>query len=103
MTANELKVLSVLSIREQYGLEIIKTVHKETKTTLSLGTLYNLMNRLEKKGFVESRLADETEERGGNRRRYYAITGKGARAVETERAGLQALWSKLALSGGGAI
>lgn len=93
LTLNELKVLSALLFRERYGLEIIKTIKEESGKTVLLGTLYNLLSRLEKNGLVESRWGDEKDdERGGNRRRYYHITGLGERVLSSERNALQALW-----------
>ena len=53
LTLNEMKVLSVLTLGEQYGLEIIKSVQTGEGTTIQLGSLYNLLFNLKKKGYVE--------------------------------------------------
>jgi PadR family transcriptional regulator, regulatory protein PadR len=92
LTLNEVKVLSTLLAGEKYGLEIIKTVKEEAQSTIFLGSLYNLLSRLDKKGFVECRWGDETSERGGDRRKYYKITGLGATTVRAEQRSLTSLW-----------
>ena len=94
LTLNELKVLSAIQFKERYGLEIIKTIKEEANTTLHLGTLYNLLARLEKKNFVSSRSGDETEKRGVNRRRYYRLKGPGEKALNSAKQSLLFLWKE---------
>lgn len=81
LTTNELKILYSIFNEAKYGLEIIETV-KKTGGIIFLGSLYNIMSRLEKRNLVESYLGEDTSERGGNRRKYFKITGKGQTAVE---------------------
>ncbi len=78
---NEARILSALRSGQKYGLEIIDTVKQETKKGISLGGLYTTMHRLEKKGFVKSRWGESTAERGGNRRKYYELTGSGRKVL----------------------
>ncbi len=92
ITQNELKTLSAILDQDMYGLQIVKTI-EESKSKLSLGTLYNVLRRLEKKGLVESYWSEETDERGGNRRRYYKITGSGKEAVKDAQIGFSKLWN----------
>ena len=92
LTINEVKVLSALRFKERYGLEIIKTIKEDAKTTIFLGTLYNLLSRMAKRGYLESRWGDETEERGGARRRYYRLTGLGERVLNAQQESLLSLW-----------
>lgn len=92
LTINEVKVLSAIRIKEKYGLEIIKTIKEDANTTIFLGTLYNLLSRMEKKGYVESRWGDDDEERGGARRRYYKLTGLGEKVLVSQQEALLNLW-----------
>jgi DNA-binding PadR family transcriptional regulator len=39
------------------------------------------LDRLQEKGFLTSKMGEPTSERGGRRKRYYQITGKGRRAL----------------------
>lgn len=92
LTMNELRILSTLLDKDRYGLEIIKTV-EESGGKIFLGGLYNIMKRLEKKGLVESYYEDTSEGRGGNRRKYFKINGKGQEAVQEAQLSLTSLWN----------
>ena len=93
ITINELKVLSALQINEQYGLEILKSLKDEANTTFFLGTLYNLLSRLEDKGFVTSKWKDPDDKSGGHRRRYYKITGSGVKVLNSHQKDFIRLWN----------
>jgi PadR family transcriptional regulator PadR len=93
LTINQLMVLSALETGEKYGLQIIRDIKETSEVKLSLGSLYNLMNSLMKKNFVEHRWGESSAERGGNRRKYYKITGLGQRALDGARLGLQNQWA----------
>jgi PadR family transcriptional regulator PadR len=76
MTLQTLKVLKVLldhPTMQQYGLEISK------RTGLAVGSLYPILGRLERAGWLESEweLSDVHAE-GRPRRRYYRLTSEGA-------------------------
>src|SRR2546427_8169357 len=82
----EMAVLATLVGRERYGLEIRNTL-RDLGQPLSLAGLYTTLARLEKQGLVTSRWGDETvEARLGARRRYYEITGLGAKAIKEAKA-----------------
>lgn len=92
LTVNQLRVLSTLLNGDKYGLGIIKAIEKEGGAKLFLGTLYNLLNSLEKKGYIKSRWGEATSERGGNRRKYYKITGAGEDVFNETRMSLMKQW-----------
>jgi PadR family transcriptional regulator len=62
---------------ERYGLELC------AETGLPSGTIYPIVARLERAGWVESRWEDPNEHitRGRPRRRYYRLTDGGAAQV----------------------
>ena len=73
-------ILTVLLGRELYGLEILEYINPgRPGLPLTYGSIYPALNRLEKKGFVESRWGDEST--SGARRRYYKVTGLGASSL----------------------
>ncbi|HVA10189.1 MAG TPA: helix-turn-helix transcriptional regulator [Acidimicrobiales bacterium] len=77
MTGTTLAALAVLASdpsREMYGLEIAE------RAGLASGTLYPILLRLEREGWVTGtwETIDESDA-GRRRRRYYALTGLGAR------------------------
>ncbi len=49
---------------------------------MPLGSLYTTIDRMEQKGFVTSRLGAAGQERGGNRRKYFKLTGMGRQALQ---------------------
>jgi DNA-binding PadR family transcriptional regulator len=59
-----------------WGFEIMK------KTGLASGTVYPLLARLERLGWLESGWDDEQED-SGPRRRYYHLTGEGVASART--------------------
>jgi len=69
-------ILAIL-LQERYGREIRDEFEKRTRMEMPLGSLYTTLDRMEDKGFLVSRLGDSVGERGGNRRKYYKITGEG--------------------------
>src|SRR5437762_14053690 len=78
----EMAVLATLVSKERYGLEIRNTL-RDLGQSLSLAGLYTTLARLENQGLVTSRWADDdVDARQGARRRYYAITALGSRAVK---------------------
>lgn len=85
----EFSILSVLLEKECYGLEMITAIEQTTagQWTVSLGSLYTTLRRMEKKGFVTSRWGDADAPRAGARRRYYRLTALGIETLtQTQRA-----------------
>lgn len=88
MTAAVLHILLSLAAEDRHGLGIAADVKAFTngRLTLGPGTLYGTIKRLLDGGLIE----DLGQPGAGDdpRRRYYRITGKGRRALESETAGL---------------
>ena len=69
-----------------YGMSIWQELEERTGEAKTIGAVYSTLERLERRGFVSSRMGDPTPERGGRAKRYYSITGAGASALqESER------------------
>jgi len=87
----ELIVLHLLSLGEAYGYEIVTTLTDRTDGGLEVtdGTLYPVLYRLERAGFVAVRW--ETPQRGVPRK-YYRLTKAG----EAELARLTHEWNTFA-------
>ena len=79
----DMAILATLVSKERYGLEIRNRL-RDLGQSLSLAGLYTTLARLERHGLVTARWGedDEVDARQGARRRYYAITGLGARAIK---------------------
>lgn len=78
----ETEVLDALVRRphEAYGISIQAEIAAQGRKP-SLGALYTTLDRLEAKGMVTSRWGEPTTQRGGRRKRYYTVTGKGQFAL----------------------
>lgn len=74
---NDTIILCLLLEGESYGYEISKQIasRSEGKYIIKETTLYSAFTRLEKNGFIISRLGGD--ESGGKRRTYYSITQAG--------------------------
>ncbi len=57
------------------------------------GAVYITLDRLVKKGYLSSSLADPTVERGGRPQRFFTMTTKGKDALRVSRDALVRLWS----------
>ncbi len=77
----EMILLHLISERQMYGYELASTLEKKGGSLFRIkeGTLYPILYRLEKAGYIESRW--ETLERGVPRK-YYRLTGPGEKYMQ---------------------
>jgi PadR family transcriptional regulator PadR len=73
-------VLAVLAAQESYGMEIASTLDRYPTLFDHEGTLYPLLSRLRKQGWVSSRWVESAS---GPPRRYYRLTDDGRLALAT--------------------
>jgi DNA-binding PadR family transcriptional regulator len=97
MTTSVLKVVAALladPAAERYGLQLMQA------TGLPSGTLYPILVRLERAGWVESRW-EQTDPAAEGRptRRYYRLTTDGAVEARREVAAMQQQMARVALPG----
>ena len=83
----ELILLAVSAIGDDaYGVSIKERLDTATKRDVSIGAVYAALERLEAKALVASRETPGTGVRGGRRRRSFAVTPDGRRALREMRA-----------------
>jgi DNA-binding PadR family transcriptional regulator len=75
------------------AVTIRREIETRTSRTISSGALYPALDRLEARGFVQSRLGEPTAARGGKRKRLYTIEPAGARALTRSYEALQKMAS----------
>ena len=80
---------------DAYGVPIRLEIEERTGRTISAGALYTALDRLERRGFVASRLGDPTPERGGKRKRLYTLQPAGGHAAARAHESLQQMTSGL--------
>ncbi len=81
--AAELAVLAVVERDERYGLELLEAV-RAGGLDLAEGTIYPLLNRLQKEGKLASRWAQA--EGASRARKYYRLTPEGGALLSAMRA-----------------
>ena len=67
---------------DAYGVTIREELEAETSRTLTLGSVYKTLGRLEGKGYLETRMAPPTRERGGRRKKLYTLTEVGREVAQ---------------------
>ena len=80
---------------DAYAVPVRDEITRCTGREVSRGSIYITLDRLETKGYLRSRLADPTPERGGRAKRYYALRPRAVDALKESRRALVALWRGL--------
>ena len=89
-------LLAVLRLGDEaYAVPILDEIERCTGRSISRGSVYITLDRLETKGYLRSWLADPTPERGGRAKRYYALRPRAMAALRDSRRALVALWRGL--------
>ena len=92
----QLVLLATLHLRDEgYGVTIAQVLREKAGRDLSMATVYTTLERLEAKGFLDSKMGEPTAERGGKRKRFFRVTAAGERALRDSLAALRALTAGL--------
>jgi len=79
-------LLALVRLRQNaYGVTIRREIEGRTDRNVSFGALYTTLDRMERKGYVSSRVGDPTPERGGRAKRYLQIEAPGIKALNETR------------------
>jgi len=91
--AEELIVLAIWRLKENaYCVPIHLQVSEITGEKWSLGSIYMPLDRLVKKGYLDSHLSEATPERGGRHKRIYHLTREGMEALKKVRDVQDRMW-----------
>ena len=88
---------------EAYGVPIAREIDQQTGREVKLGSVYAVLEPLEEKGLVASKLGEPTQERGGRAKRYFHVTKQGIREVRDARQVLTRLWQSVPELEGGRL
>ncbi|WP_422356033.1 PadR family transcriptional regulator [Roseivirga pacifica] len=90
----ELVLLTIAALLEEaYSVSICDEIQKVSGREVKLSVVHAVLNRLEKKGFVNSHLGEPTSERGGRRKRFFTVTHAGKVALTKIKEQRDQLWS----------
>jgi DNA-binding PadR family transcriptional regulator len=79
----QLVLLGVLRLGDDaYGAAIRQEIHARSGRDVSINAVYTTLDRLESKGFLRSWTGEPTPQRGGRRRKFYALTAGGVAALK---------------------
>ncbi len=78
----ELVLLSAASLENPYGVSIMQYIMNEAGRNVNISAVHEVLKRLERKGYVRSRMGGATAERGGRRKRFFILTASGKRVLE---------------------
>jgi PadR family transcriptional regulator, regulatory protein PadR len=73
--------MMILVTGEKYGRQVRQEYERRTGHQMPYGSLYVTLDRMTQQGYLKSRVGDPVPERGGNRRKFYWVTGLGERAL----------------------
>jgi PadR family transcriptional regulator, regulatory protein PadR len=92
----ELVLLTIAAlVNDAYSVGICDELEKHAGRSVKLGVVHAVLNRLEEKGLVKSKLGESTSVRGGKRKRYYNITSAGKAALVKTKEVRDQLWSMI--------
>jgi PadR family transcriptional regulator PadR len=79
-----LLVLALVEARPRHGYEISKLIESRSAGVVrfNVASLYPLLYRLEKRGWIQGRWVEKA---GQRRRRYYRLTGEGRKVLARQR------------------
>ena len=83
----EFELLTLLAIARlednAYGVTIRDLLESATSRTVTLGSIYKTLGRLEAKGLIRATVAPPTGERGGRRKKLYRPSARGTAAMRS--------------------
>ena len=86
-------LLAIMALAENaYGVTIRREIEARTGRSVTLGSIYPTLQRLEDKGLVDSRMSEPTGTRGGRSKRHFTVSPDGQVALERSRDMLEAMW-----------
>ena len=80
---------------EAYGVAIMKEIKKRCNRTITISTVHAALARLQSKGYVDSRYAGATSERGGRRKHLFRVTKSGQKVLEQVKQQRNAIWDDI--------
>ena len=85
----ELLILSLVETRRRHGYEISKLIEQKSAGAVRfyVASLYPLLYRLEKRGWIQGRWVEKS---GQRRRRYYRLTSQRRKVLASQPRGWQA-------------
>jgi len=92
----ELVLLTVAILKEKaYGVAIAHELQDQTGRSANISAVHAALHRLEEKGMLVSHLGEATAERGGRRKRLFAVTALGGATLSEIKEMRNRLWNAI--------
>jgi DNA-binding PadR family transcriptional regulator len=79
----ELILLTVgILYKDAYAVAIAKEIERQSDRSVTVSSVHKSLYRLEDKGMLSSKLGEAEAKRGGKRKRLFAITAYGKKALD---------------------
>jgi DNA-binding PadR family transcriptional regulator len=90
-----LVLATALRLESGYGAELVRELERRAGRQVQGGALYVTLDRLERKGYLISRMGEPDAKRGGRPKRFIEVTPEGVRALAEHRDMLLRVWEGL--------
>src|SRR5688500_14139993 len=82
---------------DAYGMSLRREIESRTGRSVAVGAVYSTLDRLQDKGFVHAVQPRGDLERDGRARKFFALTSRGVKALDTAAAMQTRMWAGLRL------
>lgn len=90
----EIVMLAIYRLKEDaYSVTIHMKILEMTGKDLIIGTLFNVLKQLHRKGYVQKRKGKPLQEKGGKSVMFYGVSEKGLEALEQTRKMHNRIWA----------
>ncbi|NNL30739.1 MAG: PadR family transcriptional regulator [Gemmatimonadetes bacterium] len=92
----QMLLLAILRLEgEAYGVRLMEELEERVGRSVSRGSVYVTLDRMEAKGWIESTSVPAGSDRGGRPRRVVGVTLEGVERLRRSREALFRLWDGL--------
>jgi PadR family transcriptional regulator PadR len=89
----EMVLIAVLRLKDKaYGISVYKHIVDLTGNEVSISSVYFPLERLVRKGYLQTSMGEPTSKRGGMSKRYYRLTKAGVKALQENRSLHETAW-----------
>jgi PadR family transcriptional regulator PadR len=79
----ELVLISVASLSDNaYGVTVQQYIIAKAAREVNISAIHEVLKRLERKGYLKSKMGGATTERGGRRKRFFILTAAGTKVMD---------------------
>jgi PadR family transcriptional regulator PadR len=79
----ELVLIAAATLQDEaYGVSIMHYIIKETERNVNISAVHEVLKRLERKGYLKSKMGGATAARGGRRKRFFILTSAGKKTLD---------------------